>query len=149
MKIGWGWKIGMLYSGFVVLIVGLVVGSLKQQFDLVSQDYYGEELAYQKTIDAGRNQASLSEPFGIHANAESIFVELPAELAGRVEEAKLHFYCPTNSEWDRTFRVLPNGTHRTIAISRSSIKNARYTIKLTCKAGGKTYYQETELQLHS
>ena len=43
MKLGWGWKIAILYGVFAVLIVSLVIASNRQHFDLVTDDYYGEK----------------------------------------------------------------------------------------------------------
>ena len=58
----WGARIALLYGGFVVLIVVLVTKSMREDFDLVSADYYNKELAYQNVIEAAKEQATLSEP---------------------------------------------------------------------------------------
>ena len=147
MKIGWGWKIAILYGGFMIIILSLVIGSTRQSFDLVSADYYGEEIAYQKVIDAGKNQASLSQPISIHANAKTVSIDFPAEFKDKALSGNVQFYSPVNSKWDKKFALTKEGN--TVNIDRSQLRNTRYTLKISCKVDGKDYYQESELYLHS
>jgi len=146
MKLGWGWKIALLYGGFVVFMSSLVIASNRQQFDLVSKDYYEEEIAYQKVIDAGKNQSSLSAPISIHANEQEVTIDFPAELKDTVLTGNVKFYSPVNSEWDRDFKI--QAQNNSFVVSRSTLKNTRYTMKINCiTPGGKNYYQESEIIL--
>jgi len=147
MKIGWGWKIGILYSGFAVFILCLVIGANRQKFDLVSKDYYEEEIAYQKVLDAGKNQSALSKPINIHADAKCIVIEFPEEFRSKVLTGQVQFYAPVNAEWDRDFKL--DKQNNSFTVSRSSLHNTRYTIKISCMVDGKNYYQESEILLHS
>ena len=147
MKIGWGWKIAVLYSGFVVLILGLVIAANRQHFDLVSNDYYEEEIAYQKVLDAGKNQSALSHPLNIHASDKVVTIEFPDEFKSKVLSGDIQFYSPVNAEWDRNFKI--NALDNSVNISRSALHNTRYTIKISCSVDGKQYYQESEILLHS
>ena len=147
MKIGWGWKIVLVYSGFVVLIIALVVASTNQKFDLVSKDYYKDEIAYQGVLDAGKNQAGLSKAVAIHANESAVTIEFPDEFKSKVLSGNINFYSPVNSAWDRNFKI--NADNNSVSISRRELNNTRYTIKISCSVDGKNYYQESEIQLHS
>jgi nitrogen fixation protein FixH len=144
--LSWGWKIALLYGGFMALIISLVVASSHQHFDLVSKNYYEEEIAYQKVIDAGKNQSALSHPMSIHADSKSVFVDFPDELKGKVLSGTVQFYSPVDAQWDRTFKIEPQ--NNSIAIPRNALHNTRYTIKVSCVADGKNYYQESEIMLH-
>src|SRR3954466_6335356 len=105
MKISWGWKIALLYGGFVILISSMVIASNRQHFDLVSKDYYEAELGYQKVIDAGKNQSALSQPVSIHANAAAIVISFPDEFRSKVLSGSIQFYSPVNAAWDRSFKI--------------------------------------------
>lgn len=142
----WGWRIALLYGGFVALIMTLVIRSSHQHFDLVSKDYYEKEIAYQQVIDASRNQSALSSAMEVHANATNVVIEMPAEFAGKSVIGSVQFYSPVNAAWDKKYpiRLVDNK----IMIARSELKNTRYTIKIDCEAAGKKYYQETELNLY-
>jgi len=147
MKIGWGWRIGILYGGFVVGMGTLVVVSNSQHFDLVSKDYYGEEIAYQKVIDAEKNQAALSRPLTIHANGQSVTIDFPDEFKGKLLSGDLKFYSPVDARWDRNFKI--NAQNNSITVSRNDLRNTRYTIKISWTADSKNYYQESEILLHA
>ncbi len=147
MKLGWGWKIAILYGGFMAIIIALVIGSSRQSFDLVSNDYYGEEIAYQKVIDASKNQSALSQPMEVHANANSVIIDFPAEFKDKILSGNIQFYSPVNSKWDRNFTLSKEGN--SVNIDRSKLQNTRYKLKISCQVDGKNYYQESELYLHS
>ena len=146
MKIGWGWKIALMYGGFVVLIMALVIASSRQHFDLVSKNYYDAELGYQKVIDAGKNQSALSAAINVHANATAVSLDLPPEFSGKQVSGDIEFYSPVNAEWDRNFKL--SAQNNSITINRSSLQNTKYVIKINCVVEGKSYYQESEILLH-
>ncbi len=146
MKIGWGWKIALMYGGFVVLIMALVIASSRQHFDLVSKNYYDAELGYQKVIDAGKNQSALSAAINVHANATAVSLDLPPEFSGKQVSGDIEFYSPVNAEWDRNFKI--SAQNNSITINRSSLQNTKYVIKINCVVEGKSYYQESEILLH-
>lgn len=146
MKIGWGWKIMILYGAFVLMIITLVTASSKQRVDLVSKDYYQEEITYQKVLDAGKNQAALSASFGIHANGSDLVIEFPQEFQSAVPKGVVTFYSPVNETWDRSFDITAAGNKFVIPLGK--LYMTRYIVKIRCTAGGKDYYQESEIQLH-
>lgn len=145
VRISWGKRIAILYLGFVALIVVLVVGSMRQDFDLVSKDYYAQEIAYQNTLDAGKNQASLSNPVGLFISAESIKLKFPVEFADKLMNTELHFYSPVNSSLDRKYYFKAHGDE--LVISRKELEAANYRLKISWAADTKKYYQETEVNL--
>ena len=57
------------------------------------------------------------------------------------------FYSPVNEDWDKSFKI--NTGNNSVTVSRKSLHNTRYTIKITCAVDGKNYYQESEILLHS
>ena len=145
MKLHWGWGIATLYVGFAVLIGGLVIASNKQRCDLVSSDYYGEEIAFQKVIDGSKNQAALSAPITIHANATTVTIDFPDEFKDKQIDGDILFYCAGNSDWDHTYKIKP--TDHSVTIDRSTLHPTRYTIKITCSVNGKSFYQESDISL--
>ncbi|MDR3679956.1 MAG: FixH family protein [Flavipsychrobacter sp.] len=147
MKISWGIRIAIVYSGFVLLILTLVIASMHQHFDLVSANYYDEEVAYQKVINAGKNEATLSTPINVHANADKVTIEFPAELQGKEAKGEIRFYSPVNSAWDTKYNVAI--VDHSMSIERSKLRNTKYIVKIDLTDNGKRYYQETEINLHS
>jgi len=145
-KISWGTRIAILYGGFVVLIVMLVWGSMRQHFDLVSKDYYEQELKYQEVIDAHKNQAALSAPVAFRAAPERIVLLFPAECAEQGISGTVSFYAPVDGRWDRTVNV--ETRHSAFVIPRGQLHPTKYIMKISWTSGGKKYYQESDLNLY-
>lgn len=145
MKFNWGWGLVVLYLSFVVLIVVLVVASNRQSVDLVSNDYYGEEIAFQKVIDASKNQSNLSSSFSIQNSSEFVSIKLPSELRKSQLSGNIQFYSPANSKWDYNYTI--SSSDSIISISKSKLQHTKYTVKINCTANGKNYYQESDLLL--
>ena len=55
MKLNWGHYIVIGFIGFVILILFMVFRSYQHNNDLVSEDYYAEEIAFQDVIDKKSN----------------------------------------------------------------------------------------------
>lgn len=147
MKFSWGWKITILYAGFVVLILTLVYKSSHQHFDLVSKDYYKDEIAYQNVLDAGKNQSGLSSPVSIHADDKVIVFEFPAEFNAMSFTGNIMFYSVTNAALDKKFDIQVE--KNTVSIQRSKLENTSYKVKINWQVDKKAYYQESEINLHS
>lgn len=146
MKIGWGGRIAFLYGGFVLLIAALVTGAMRQDFDLVADDYYAQELAYQDVLDAGKNQSALSAPATVYANATDVVIEFPEEFKGKVINGNVHFYSPVEDAWDKQVK-LENAT-AVVTVPRAGLENTRYKIKLSWQVDEKNYYQESDINLY-
>jgi hypothetical protein len=146
IKINWGARIAILYGGFVVIIVLLVAGSMRQSFDLVSPDYYGQEIKYQQVIDAGKNSATLSESVSVTANAGQVVINFPKDFSGKVLSGTIQFYSPVNAAWDKSFNV--NTNDNVMTVSRQSLQPTTYKVKMSWSCDGKQYYQESEINLH-
>jgi len=145
IKINWGAKITLLYIGFITLIITLVAGSMKQKFDLVSDDYYMQELKYQDVIDADKNLSSLSTQLHIQTKHDELLIHFPREFTEKNIVGAVHFYSPVNKAWDRTIALSVNNNIATI--KRKALEHTNYTAKIAWTSGGKAYYQETTINL--
>lgn len=146
MKISWGVKITFLYSAFALLIIALVIGSMRQDFDLVADDYYQQEIAYQNVLDAGKNQAALSQGIDIHANEKEVIFELPQEFQSTQINGSIHFYSPIHQDWDKVVKV--ENASGSLTVPRSELQNTNYKIKISWEANGTPYYQESDINLY-
>ncbi|MBS1740194.1 MAG: FixH family protein [Bacteroidetes bacterium] len=146
MKINWGARIAILYLGFVALVVTLVFMSMKHDTQLVTKDYYQDEIKYQEVIDAGKNQAALSSPVGFSVNNENVTILLPVEFSDKIVKGDVQFYSAVNAAWDEHFPI--DGQSTTFIIPRSKLHPTRYKVKLRWESEAKTYYQETDLNLY-
>jgi len=123
----------------------MVIASNKQNVDLVSNDYYKDEIAYQKVLDASKNEAHLAGSVAVHANADKIFIDFPGEFANEAISGSVHLYSPMNSKWDRDVAIHVTGDR--MDISRSGLQPSIYSVKVSYAVAGKDYYYETQIDL--
>ena len=57
----WGNKLILVFIVFAVMMSVLVYKSVNTKYDLVSKDYYKDELRYQDKIDGMHNAAKVSD----------------------------------------------------------------------------------------
>jgi hypothetical protein len=145
MKLGWGTRIALLYIGFVAMIAILVWNSMQQDFHLVSKDYYQKELAFQDVIEAGANQSTLSRPVEIIKSDSHITFSFPPEFSGKSIKGDIYLYSPVNDLWDRSYPIAGDGI--VFSIPANNIEKTRYQVKINWEAGGKKYFQESELSM--
>lgn len=129
----------------MALMAILVIGSMRQDFDLVSKDYYAQELAYQNTIDASKNQAALSAPVMVKAGAVDVVVRFPAEFKDKIVKADLHFYSPVKADLDKKFTLTTENGF--LNIPRTTLHNTNYKLRISWESDGNKYFQETGLNL--
>ena len=147
IKAGWGFRIALLYGGFVVFMVTLVTLSMKQDFQLVSKDYYDQELQYQQVIDAGKNQSALSAPVHLEKTDTEVRLTLPPEFEQAAVKGTVSFYAQANAAWDARFELEPVSNMQ--RIPRAQLHPTNYKVKISWEAAGRNYYQETALNLYN
>jgi hypothetical protein len=138
----WGWKITAVYITFVIGILTLVFKASSERVDLVSKDYYAQELAYSKRLEAQRNISLLSSPPVVKIDATTLHLSLPYECA-QAYNCSIHLYCPYNAANDRQFEF---PAAEEIAIPFGDIVKGIYVVKLSFTIGDKDYYYEQAIE---
>jgi hypothetical protein len=143
MKINWGYSITIVYLVFAVGIMFMVYMTALQNRDLVSENYYEQELAYQKVIDQSANTAALSTPVTISRQRDQLLIELPAEFNGLSAKGKWTLYYAADKEKDMS------GEFNTISgkygISIPQNIKGQFLVKLDWEAGENDYYFEQNI----
>ncbi len=103
----WGTKLLIVFAGFAILMTTMVYKCMHQNFELVSNDYYSDELRYQEKID-GMNNANKIGNVTIKENGKKVSIQLPKEVQGLALKGQAVFYCAANSTNDRTIPLQVN-----------------------------------------
>ena len=146
LSFNWGKKILFLYLGFMLLIGTLVWKSTHVAISLVSEDYYEQEVGFQKKLDAQAATAALHLKPVMSVTPEAIMVFFPQDFSAKAIQANLQLYNPANAALDKIF-TNQQAVDGKLWIERKGLPAAHYTGKLTWKCEGKTYYQEAPLNL--
>jgi hypothetical protein len=142
----WGYKIAILYIGFVLLILTLVGMSSRQKVDLVSADYYEKELKFQDRLDDLNRSNELSEPLVWSVQAGSILLNFPNEFKGRKTSGSIYFFRPSDSGMDKTL-VIPADTNLVRNISTNILNSGLYKMEISWESEGQKYYNEGIIQI--
>jgi hypothetical protein len=81
----------------------------------------------------------------VHANEQTVSIDFPTDFSGKTVKGNVHFYSAVNKEWDKTFDLSVSGN--TMSVDRSVLRNTNYIMKLSYSVDGKSYYQESGINL--
>ncbi len=141
MTLNWGHKITIVLVLFAALMFTLVYKSIKTDFQLVSKDYYKDELQFQQVIDGSKNANALTTSLTLTQTQNGISIQFPQEMKDKVLEGDIWFYCSYNDRNDLRLKI--DATKEAIQlINRSQLAAATYTVKTNWKADGTLYYNE-------
>ena len=141
MKIGWGTKIAILYIGFVMLVMAMVIISMNQKVELVSEDHYQQELVFQNQINSTDNANALPEKISHSFSSSGIELQFPSVFKGEAVSGKINFFLPSDASRDLSLAIKldDNGCQ---AISYGGLINGMYRMQISWKVRNKNYYSE-------
>ncbi len=102
-KLNWGTSIVIafvLFIGFILFFVIKTNTNSKYDHDLVSEEYYKDELAYQKQIDKLQNYKDLTSKIKIENTNLGVTVIFPEEFNPEDIKGKISLYRPSNQILD-------------------------------------------------
>ncbi len=141
----WGNKLVFVFVAFAGLMGTLVYKAMNTKYELVSKDYYKDELRYQDKLD-GIKQANKISEVQIKQEKKNIVITFPSELEGLPIEGEAWFYCKTNADKDKRLPLLLHHTSKYI-VPADSLSRENYTVKITWKSGSTGYYSEKTINL--
>lgn len=148
MKINWGTGIVLAFMGFIGFILYFVINAstdVKYQHDLVSPDYYEEELNYQYEID-GEQKAILEKFFPkIILNTKSLDFIFPSEKLAYDFDGHIILYRPSNKKLDLKIPITLKDS--IMKVSLEHLVPGRYDIKVFWVNSGQNYAYKKSVQL--
>lgn len=146
MKLNWGTGIAITLIAFATLMSFMVYLAMQQDFDLVSEDYYGEELQFQDVIDGKQAALSLSDKPRLQRTEEGVFLYLPADFNTLKKTFEVHMY--HEIEADNDFRFSEENTMQNrFEIPFTTYDKGKWIAKIKLQSAGKHYYFEPEITL--
>lgn len=114
----WGRSLILVFVLFAAFMGYLVYRASGTHFDLVSKDYYKDELRYQDKIDGFRNAASMGAVNMLIDSLGNLQIRFPDQMRGKTMEGDLWLYCKTDAAKDLRVPLLPDtATLRLINVS--------------------------------
>jgi hypothetical protein len=133
----WGTKITIVFIGFVILVVTMVTISVNQDFYLVEENYYEEEIAYQGKMEEISNGQEW--PGAISVKQEGSTLALNFEGADKVK-GTINFFRPSDANLDFFTPIVEE-----INIPVERFKAGNWKISFSWEAEGKKYFKEQQI----
>ena len=137
----WGNKILIVFIAFGSMISYMVYRCVKTPVNLVSEQYYKDELAYQTVIDGTRRANSLSGKLQLIRSGDRIRIQLPVEMTGKIIVGWIFFYCPSNIAQDRKVSLSTDEAGRQ-EIGPGVVPMGHYSVKVSWESAGLNYFIE-------
>ena len=100
----WGKSIILAFILFAAFIATLVTVCMRQDVNLVTKEYYKEELAYQAQIDRMDHAANLLQQPSIDIE-QGYLLKITYPDFANVEEGVLHLFRPSDPDLDKEFEL--------------------------------------------
>lgn len=148
MKINWGTSIVIAIAAFMAFILFFVIKmstNSEYDHDLVIDDYYKNELAFQSEINKEKNLQLLSEPIKVDINEKGIFVVFPKELPSDKIEGKMFLYRPSNKKLDLEIPLLVSSN--ILFLPKKDLVDGRWNIVIDFTCDGIAYLYKQDVLL--
>jgi len=137
----WGHKITIVIIVFLVGMLGMVFIALRQNNEMVDDEYYKKELAYQQVIDAKKNLLKVSENNIVNQNAREVIFILPVGTFEKFEEGNIELLRPDNQLKDVHMLMHYVGRDKYV-IPKTDLLSGEYKARISWKNNGTPYYKE-------
>jgi nitrogen fixation protein FixH len=144
-NMNWGYKIASAYLIFVGGISFLVYKTSQAKSDLVTPDYYAQELKYQDKLDESKRTAALSDSMQVTLKDGALAIKFPKDFTGKNKSGTALLYCPSDENKD----VLKDINTISDEFSVPLVKKNKvwYEVQVNYKVDGVSYYFEQKIEI--
>ncbi|MBT3740691.1 MAG: FixH family protein [Polaribacter sp.] len=148
MKINWGTGIVIVIAAFISFIMYFVITmstNNKYSYDLVTDNYYQQELQYQKQIEAEKNAKNLIENVKLKHSEFGLTVNFPKDLDYKMINGKVFLYRPSNKQLD--FEIPISISKPYLLVPEKRLLDGHWNIIVSWTYEKKDYFFKKELNL--
>ena len=144
MHMNWGKGIVLSFVLFAAFVFGLVTICVRQHVNLVSKDYYQNELHYQERIDRLNNTADLAARPTIEFSDNRLIVDFKSRVG--IEQGEIQMFRPSDVSLDKKFR-LDASSERIRFFDLTDMHRGMYKVLMSWSVDGKEFYLEETIKL--
>jgi|SRR5690554_366959 len=145
MKLHWGHKIGIVYTLFAGFMIFMVLVSRTEKHELVTENYYENELVIQDRIDAHNNLNAAAFNVNIIRSNQDILVSFDDLPPGDLPAGTVSLYKPDDIRLDQTMDMVLDGDNKMLI--KPLGKHGKYKVSVKFKISGTEYYKEKNIVL--
>ena len=141
----WPWAIVLVLVIFAGSMISVMTMFLRQDIDMVTDDYYAQEAGYQKRIDHQRNarESGRAPKIDYHNELQKLQFDFPDKSA-RNRSGEIHLYRPSDADIDKRVAINTGSLGRQ-TVSIEGLKKGRWIVKVFWSERDVDYYIEQDL----
>lgn len=146
MKINWGTGIVIAFIAFISFIMYFVINMMtndKYEFDLVTENYYGQELEFQHDLDKQENAKNLEENISWSRTNDGILIQFPENLEIHNITGNVFLYRPSNKHLD--FETEISLSSHTLLIPDKRLLGGPWNIKVDWQYKENSYMYKKDI----
>lgn len=142
------WPLGIIlaFALFIPATLALVVVACLNRNELVTQDYYEQEIRYQEHMERAGRARLLPASVVFDASRQSIQIALPSEHVQQGLTGSIQLYRPSNAALDRELPLAADARGGQIIDARS-LHPGLWKIRVSWMANGQSYVIEQKMIL--
>ena len=145
MKISWGTAIVMAIMSFMTFILYLVITMTTDRnfnHDLVTEEYYKQELTFQDKLNRETNAHNLLTNIELSIKEDGVILKFPENLEVSKIKGSILLYRPSNKEMD--FNIPVALSAHQMLIPAKHLEEGRWNIEIDWSYLGESYYFKKE-----
>ena len=132
---------------FMSYIAMFVYRAMNQEVDLVSKNYYEQEIQFQDHIDRiGRTVAAGDVAIDYNPAAQNVLLQLPESFKGKRINGKINLFRPSDGKLDQEL-PLQLGRDLSQLVETAELEKGLWKVRVSFTADTKTYYAEQAIQV--
>lgn len=140
MKLNWGQSIFIFLIGFLLLAIVFIVFSLRQNNDLVTNDYYEKGADYTSQMEITGRSAVYADSIQLLSDQHHLIARFSKTINQMTDSVAIYFYRPSDKKLDYQFRETLRSD--SIILGKEHLANGRYQVRFQWSADGKNYLIE-------
>jgi len=140
LKINWGTGIFIAMLSFMIFILSFVYKAValdEYQHELVSEDYYKDELHYQDEIDKMNNANVLTQNISLRNSKEGIHISFPEEINESSIKGIISFQRRSNGKLDFSENIVLSSHEQLIPSDK--LVSGKWIVKIDWEDGKNEY----------
>ncbi len=146
MKISWGVSLTIFIVFFLLSTLGVVYYTTTVDVQLVTDNYYEQELVFQKRIDRMKRTEKLAEKLKILSSNQVIEFNFPKIFDYRNISGEIYLYNPADEKMDEKYKIhLVNGYQ--LLLPTDNMKKGYWKAEVNWNVGDTLFYTEKRLMV--
>lgn len=144
------WPVGIIVwlAVFAAFLIGWIVFASFHRMELVTGDYYEQEIRYQGQMERAARARGLATPVQITPDAarRQLLITLPAAHAERRPEGRIHLYRPSAAGLDQQWKLEVDAAGRQ-SLDARDLRPGLWKVRIQWAVDGQEYFTDQSVVL--